>query len=108
MDVWKNQFDEIASVLVSYKQGLFTSPGPMTNSQVLDSIPRVITDDVNLHLTGDFLEREVANALQQMATLKAPGLDGMPSLFYQHFWNTMNHDVTGFVLSWLNSVFLIL
>lgn len=85
MDVWKNQPDEIASVLVSYYQDLFTSLNPMTNSQVLENIPCVITDDTNLHLTGDFLESKVANALQQMAPLKAPRLDGMPSLFYQHF-----------------------
>lgn len=63
MDVWKNQPDEIASVLVSYYQDLFTSLNPMTNSQVPENIPCVITDDTNLHLTSDFLESEVANAL---------------------------------------------
>lgn len=38
-----------------------------------------------------------------MAPLKAPGPDGMPPLFYQHFWSTMQHDVTSAILSWLNS-----
>lgn len=70
MDVWKNQPNEIASVLVSYYQDLFNSLVSMTNSQVLNNIPRVATNDVNLHLTSDFLESEVANALQQIATLK--------------------------------------
>ena len=41
-------------------------------------------------------------ALKQMAPLKALGLDGMPSLFYQHFWPVLNIDVTQAVLSWLN------
>ena len=54
-------------------------------------------------LIADFLESEVIIALKQMALLKAPGLDGMPQLFYQQFWQVMNHDVTNFVLSWLNS-----
>ena len=38
-----------------------------------------------------------------MAALKALGPDGMPRLFYQHFWSTVNHDVTSSILSWLNS-----
>ena len=38
-----------------------------------------------------------------MAPLKALGPDGMPPLFYQHFWGTVNHDVTSSILSWLNS-----
>ena len=38
-----------------------------------------------------------------MAPLKALGPDGMPPLVYQHFWLTMQHDVTSAILSWLNS-----
>ncbi|XP_023919234.1 uncharacterized protein LOC112030800 [Quercus suber] len=38
-----------------------------------------------------------------MAPLKAPRLDGMPPLFYQHFWGTVKQDVTTSILTWLNS-----
>ena len=38
-----------------------------------------------------------------MAPLKARGPDGMPLLFYQHFWSTMQYDFTSTILSWLNS-----
>lgn len=38
-----------------------------------------------------------------MAPFKAPGPDGMPPLFYQHFWGVVDHDVMSSVLSWLNS-----
>ena len=38
-----------------------------------------------------------------MAPLKASGPDGMPSLFFQHFWGVVDADVTNSVLSWLNS-----
>ena len=37
-----------------------------------------------------------------MAPLKAPGPDGMPPLFYQHFWGLVDKDVTSSILSWLN------
>ena len=38
-----------------------------------------------------------------MAPLKASGPDGMPPLFFQHFWGVVDADVTNSVLSWLNS-----
>ena len=42
-------------------------------------------------------------ALKQMAHLKAPGPDGMPPLFYKHFWQMVEGDVTSSILLWLNS-----
>ena len=58
---------------------------------------------MNNMLTGDFLECEVVTTLKQIAPLKALGPNGMPSLFYQHFWLVVDHDVVSSVLSWINS-----
>ena len=55
-----------------------------------------------MQLTGEFLEVEVVTALKQMAPMKVPGPDGMPPLFYQHFWPFIEGNVTQSVLSWLN------
>ncbi|XP_075659063.1 uncharacterized protein LOC142628921 [Castanea sativa] len=52
---------------------------------------------------GEFMEWEIQEALNQMAPLKAPGPDGMPPLFYQHFWGIMNGEATSTILVWLNS-----
>ena len=57
---------------------------------------------MNHVLTSRFEEWEVLKALKQMAPMKAPGLDGMPPLFFQHFWPMIEGDVTHSVLSWLN------
>ena len=38
-----------------------------------------------------------------MAPLKAPSLDGMPFIFFQHYWNSIGDDVVKAVLSYLNS-----
>ena len=38
-----------------------------------------------------------------MAPMKAPGPDGKPPFFFQHFWPMIGGDVTHSVLSWLNS-----
>ena len=66
----------------------------------------MVTDEMNVDLVKEFTELEVKEALNQMAPLKVPGPDGMPPLFYQHFWATMQHDVTLAILSWLNSSIL--
>ena len=38
-----------------------------------------------------------------MAPLKAPGLDGMPPIFFQHFWPLVGDEVTTTVLQFLNT-----
>lgn len=60
-------------------------------------------DNMNLQLSRSFLESKVVPALKQMASLKALRPNGMPHLFYQHFWDIVDHDVTKSILSWLNS-----
>jgi len=45
-------------------------------------------------------------AINQMAPLKALGPDGMPLLFYQHYWNLVGKDITTVVLFFLNFSFL--
>ena len=37
-----------------------------------------------------------------MGPLKAPGPDGTPPLFFQHYWPMVEGDITQSVLSWLN------
>ena len=95
---WKTNMEEIAEVLVSYYHSLFTSKGQVDASRVLEYVPNVITNEMNALLSRKFEVHEVEVTLHQMAPLKAPGLDGMPPLFYQHFWGTVSHDVTSSIL----------
>jgi len=48
----------------------------------------------------------VQKAINEMTPPKAPGPDGMPPLFYQHFWSTLRNDVSQSVLHFLNSATL--
>ena len=45
---------------------------------------------------------EVEKALKQIHPMTAPGLDGMPPLFYQHFWPTIRETVICNTLNFLN------
>ena len=100
---WLTNHDDIEHVMESYYKELFSTTNPNLEVDSLEKIPCMVTDLMNSELVKEFSELEVKEALNQMAPLKASGPDGMPPLFYQHFWSTMQHDVTLAILSWLNS-----
>lgn len=58
---------------------------------------------MNTTLTTPYKAEEVEIAINDMAPLKALGLDGMPPLFYQTYWSEVGMDITQAVLSCLNS-----
>ena len=86
----------------SYYNELFSTTNSNLEADSLEKIPCMVTDLMNAELVKEFTELEVKEALNQMAPLKAPSPDGMPPLFYQHFWLIMQHDVTSAILLWLN------
>ena len=100
--VWRVQQEEIGAVLVDYYKSHFASMDQIVTPSVLECVPTMITDEMNEVLCCKFEESEVTKALNQMAPLKAPRQDGMPPLFYQHFWGSVKHDVISSILRWLN------
>ena len=69
----------------------------------LNQLERLVNDNMNAQLSQEFMVWEVQAALKQMATLKSPSPDGMPSLFYQNYWDLVGGDVTNSILSFLNT-----
>jgi hypothetical protein len=63
----------------------------MMEEQVED-IPQLSTEE-NVLLTSDFTEEEVHEVISQMEHNKAPGPDGFPAEFYQHFWDVIKKDL---------------
>ena len=47
----------------------------------------------NEFLTAPFTEQEIRDAIFSMEHSKAPGLDGFPAEFYQHFWDVIKGDL---------------
>ncbi|XP_075655057.1 uncharacterized protein LOC142625254 [Castanea sativa] len=101
--VWTEGPNDIADVLIQYYSELFTTSSLTIHQEALHHIPQVITEDMDKELTSRFEEWELNQALKQMAPMKAPGPNGMPPLFFQHFWPMIEGNVTHSVLSWLNS-----
>ena len=101
--VWRTSQEEMGEVMVNYYKSLFASMEGSVSTSMLDCVPTMIDEEMNASLCREFEACEVATTLQQMAPFKAPELDGMLPLFYQHFWSMVNLDVTSSILSWLNS-----
>ena len=73
---------EISNILIDFYQHLFISAAQSHMEEVLREIPTMITEEQNAMLVVEFVKAEVDEALRQMESLKALGLDGLPSLFY--------------------------
>lgn len=58
---------------------------------------------MNTLLRARYTEEEVKTALKYMHPTKAPGPDGMPSLFYKTFWGIVGEEVVNYVLDILNN-----
>ena len=48
---------------------------------------------MNDMLLQEFTKEEIKQGLDSIGDLKAPGIDGMPSLFYKKYWNIVGGDV---------------
>ena len=57
---------------------------------------------MNVDLVKPFVKQDMDMALKQRASLKVPGPDGMPPIFYQHYWDSIGDDVSCVILSCLN------
>ena len=91
--IWQDDEETTGHILVEYFQELFTSSCPSVSEELLEAIHPKVTNRMNEILLQDFRVAEVEKALRQMHPLKAPGPDGMPPLFFQHYWPTVNSVV---------------
>uniref|UniRef100_A0A803Q5N3 Reverse transcriptase domain-containing protein n=1 Tax=Cannabis sativa TaxID=3483 RepID=A0A803Q5N3_CANSA len=73
-----------------------------TMSSVLETIPEMVTADMNHDLTKTFTIAKVDEALKSMSLDKSPGIDGMPAMFYQQHWDLVGDLVSKVVLGVLN------
>uniref|UniRef100_A0A8R7QRC4 Reverse transcriptase domain-containing protein n=1 Tax=Triticum urartu TaxID=4572 RepID=A0A8R7QRC4_TRIUA len=94
--------NEMKEVVSNYFLNLFTSHAGTRLDQLLGHIEPRVTSHMNESLAMEFTREEVYEALQSIGDLKAPGLDGMPSIFYKKCWDIVGDEVVAEVLNVLN------
>lgn len=77
---------------------LFRSTNNNDTHQLLQCVQRKVMAQINEALLKEFTRDEVYQALKSIGSSKAPGPDGLPSLFYKEFWDTVGDDVMTEVL----------
>lgn len=97
MGEWVHTEEEIEAVAAGYFQELFTSSNPDTIEESIQFITASVTEDMNRCLLKIPLDEEIREATFAINPEKAPGPDGMTSLFYQRFWGCKGRDVCAMV-----------
>lgn len=103
---WCEGKDQLARLFVDYFQHLFSSSNLVSEyvEAVLVDIPQLVSSEMNQSLLSEFTKAEVDLALKQMSPLKAFGPNGMPPIFYQHYWERIGDDMSQAILSCLIQV----
>lgn len=100
---WIEKEGRMGEMVVEYFANIFTTSNPSGFDEVLEGMLLTVIEDMNFDLNRPFLAEEVQRVLHQMAPLIAPGMDGMPPIFYKSFWHIVGNDVIMVVLSALNT-----
>ena len=70
--------------------------------ELLLQIPPKVSEEMNNSLIRPFMAEDVKGGLDAIGDFKAPGSDGMTTLFYKKFWETVDEYITKEVLQFLN------
>ena len=90
---WVETEEGIEGLATTYFDSLFTASVPSDREEAFRYITASITHEMNDSLTRGPSEDEIREAVFAINPDKAPGPDGMMSLFYQRFWNVVGKDI---------------
>jgi len=94
--------EQLKNFITNQYQSLFMSHVDSSFDEVLNCVHPRVSPEMNEALLAPFSGEEIWNALVSIGDLKAPGADGMPSIFYKKFWSLIGERVKKEVLYVLN------
>jgi hypothetical protein len=94
--------EEMRSLIANYYLSLSQTHAGDRVEELLQHVQPRVTQEMNQYLLKEYTEEEIKKALDSIGDLKAPGQDGMPSLFYKQYWHIVGNNVTKEVLNFLN------
>ncbi|PKI65221.1 hypothetical protein CRG98_014370 [Punica granatum] len=104
---WSQDQEVIGDYFLRKFQDLFKTSNPALPEDMEDLIGSIISAPENERLIQAPDDKEILIALNSIPNLKAPGPDGIPSLFYKHYGETVKPLLCSAVKSFFNSGFLL-
>ena len=92
--IWQEDDRQVETIVVDYFSNIFKSNGIIDASAVVEVVQPIVTESMNRGLVQEFQVVEVVKALKQMHPKTSPCPNGMPPLFYQHYWSLVGNCVT--------------
>lgn len=94
--------EQLRTFITNQYKSLFSTHAGTRANELLQKVQRKVSQEMNDFLLKTFQREEVKEALDSIGDLKAPGPDGMPSIFYKRFWSLISSRVQDEVLTVLN------
>ncbi|XP_062014134.1 uncharacterized protein LOC133730589 [Rosa rugosa] len=103
--VWCEDDDGMERVVTSYFSKMFAASDLDFEAMetTIAAIQPCVSQEMKEQLCLPYSAEEIKCALFQMYPTKSPGPDGMPPLFFQHYWETIGEEVTEAVQSFLHT-----
>ena len=90
---WINSREEIHNYFIDNFKALYQTSFPPILDDLSNLIEPCVSDQENESLCRIPFREEINKVVFNMKSLKAPGLDGFPALFYKHYWDTVGDQV---------------
>ncbi|KAL6548042.1 hypothetical protein OROHE_009747 [Orobanche hederae] len=87
--VWVYEEDDIAGVFKDYFKKIFTASDNLCIDRDVEAVEPNVTQDMRVVIAKPFTNEEIFSALSQIHPTKSLVLDGIPTIFYQKHWSTI-------------------
>ena len=100
---WISNREAIGDCFIDHFKSIYTTSHPSFLASLENLIPQCITDEDNEWLCRIPDYGEIKSAVFSLGSYKSSRLDGMPALFYKHYWSIVEIDVVNTVTSFFSN-----
>lgn len=84
---WISDDEALKSLAVNFYSNLYTEEVEDRPDITTNSMFPILTQNENRKLCRDITSGEIDDAIRQMGPYKSPGMDGLPPVWFQNFWD---------------------
>ncbi|KAH1080052.1 hypothetical protein J1N35_019813 [Gossypium stocksii] len=99
---WISNPDDMLRVVKEHLGKLFTASDVVGDYRVLSLVEQNVSSSMNDDLLKPFTKEDIRIAIKEIAPLKAPGLDGFSTLFFQKYWHIVGDEISKYCLDVLD------